>query len=155
MRNLLFIVIAVLLLAAAGCSESSSSVDPVVWATDNEDVCEAVLRHQFQDKSGWAGRRVGAYYILVEREEPTEDFLARFSGVTPPVRNGVDFDPSVGVLVRVDLLEWDEKDKDTVVAYGSYDTGAQGTVRLRYRATREGGQWTVTTEEQDADVNTR
>ncbi|UCD74926.1 MAG: hypothetical protein JSV91_14205 [Phycisphaerales bacterium] len=147
MRHLQFIVTALLLMLAVGCSEGPP-VDPVARASDNEDVCEAVLRHQFADNAAWAGRQMQAYFILVNREEPTEDFLARFAGNSPPVRNGLDFTAGAGILFRVDQLEWSE-DNSYVEVYGSYDAGPQSKAKCRYKATRQNGEWAVTTEQKE------
>jgi hypothetical protein len=62
------------------------------YATDGDDVCEAVFRYQFTNNAahGWAAaeHRITVFFLSVGEKggDPSDALMKRFAGHQPPVR---------------------------------------------------------------------
>jgi hypothetical protein len=128
---------------AVCCSPAASSqAAPISKADEEADVMEAVFRYQFQHNASAIQRNAPAYFLLVEGEDPSEAFLARFRDHIPPVVKGSLFKEGEGLKLMVGKVRWTSP--DTVEVGGGYYEGGLSSSGNIYYLKRDGGKWTVT-----------
>jgi hypothetical protein len=133
---------------------------------------EAVFRHLFERGVSADQWKPPAYFLTVDGKDPSDVFLARFSGHTPPVGPGSRFVPvDEGIRKRVigrprvsvktkerakprvefphrrgvhfRIEEVRRVDENTFEMTGHCHMGNLATSRCQYRATWEAGKWKV------------
>ena len=55
------------------------------------DLFEAFFRYKFDHNSSGSQQNAEAYFLEIEGEDPSPEFLARFKGHSPPVKRGSEF----------------------------------------------------------------
>ncbi len=125
--------------------------------TQEEDIREAVFRHQFDHNASGQQKSAHAYCLAVgdKDADPSEDFLKRFAHHKPPVRkasacritaSGEVIDNHTGkrgLLFRVENIRWIS---DTEVAVdGGYSEGNVSSSDNTYTVRKQNGRWEVTT----------
>jgi hypothetical protein len=93
-------------------------------------IYEAVFRHQFIH-SGQGLDSLQAFCLVVQDQNPPDEFLARFASHRPPVRRGSDYGPDAGIQFAVGRIEWLDAGKVKVYA-GSYCSSWQATRGLSF-----------------------
>jgi hypothetical protein len=108
---------------------------------DALDAAEAVFRYMFERNSSSMKRNAAAYFLTIKNQDPSPEFLARFSENKPPVQAGSKFAKGSGLRFLVLSVEW--KDDDTAeVTAGYYEGNLSGSQGV-YRVIRKAGKWTV------------
>jgi len=112
------------------------------------NVFEALFRHQFANNSSGSQQNALAYYLQIDGEDPTAEFLKRFRKHSPPVRKGSDFRQDCGgLLFRIDSWEWTG---DTAVELtGGYYEANLSASGNRYKLVKRNGKWTVERDEME------
>ena len=110
------------------------------------DVAEAVFRYQFGRGSQWPRERIAAYYLLLFRKDPNDDFLARFQTLPPsaPIRKGSEFKIGKGVQYDVATIK-EIRDNLMEVDGGGYFAELDG-YRATYLVEKKIEGWTVATQ---------
>lgn len=75
----------------AGNEEKTQAGQSRTEAQEKLDICEAVFRYQFEHNASGAQQKAKAYFLKIHNKDPSDEFLARFKGHTPPVKKGSDF----------------------------------------------------------------
>jgi len=150
-----------LAVAVAGCS----SPPPGPRSAHREDICEAVFRHELEGHLGVA--EVEVYFLTIEGQDPSADFLARFADLPRPVRPGswatrrgmseamsrrrvawrgmIDKETGMqGRILHIDSLEWASDDE--VLIEGGYYENPLSAAGTTYEVEWKGGRWIVTGE---------
>lgn len=108
------------------------------------DICEAVLRYQF-DNNASAAQRQGAegFYIVIHGHEELGAFLDRFKDETVSVREGrwVWRNVPGRIFFRVDSLAFDSSSRAR--AEGGYYEGPLSASGCTYYLRRVSGRWVV------------
>ena len=72
-----------ILIALSGCGVLA----PSSRSADEEDICEAVFRYQFEDEGSAGPDKTNVYFIEIEGgNDPSPALLKRFAGHKPPVK---------------------------------------------------------------------
>lgn len=139
----------------AGCSRSpgpdsapssSRPVQPQSSTTtarsgDDQEVYEAVFRWQFQHNSSGAQQDATAFFLSINKADPSAEFLQRFADHQPPVEPGSRFKKGAGLLFRIDGIEWiDEHNAEVSGGYYEAELSASGNT---YRVIRKEDKWVV------------
>jgi hypothetical protein len=112
---------------------------------ENLDICEAVFRYQFKHNASFAQQNADAYFIMIFKQDPSDTFLARFAGNTPPVRKGSDFVIGKGLVFSIGSIN--RIDENTAQVYGGiYEAGLSSSGNL-YTVVRKSGKWLVAKDE--------
>jgi len=105
------------------------------------DIFEAVYRHQFLNNASAAQQGAQAYFLFITGEDLPPDFMERFSGHMPPVKNGSQFTVGEGLRFRID--GWRRISPDKFEVGGGYYEGNLSASGNRYIVVRESGAWVV------------
>jgi hypothetical protein len=161
MRRRTYIVAAVLLLVVAVLlavwlypNRNRSSIarsEPPAIMQDREsqipEIYEAVFRHLFQHNVSGAQQNAKGYFLTINGDDPTLEFLKRFEKHKPPVAAGSTFKVLEGGLkFRIDSLKW--IDDDTAELQGGYYEGNLSASTNLYRVARKDGRWIVVEDQQ-------
>jgi hypothetical protein len=112
---------------------------------ENLDICEAVFRYQFKHNASFAQQNADAYFIMIFKQDPSDKFLARFTGNTPPVRKGSAFAIGRGLIFSIGSIN--RIDENTAQVYGGiYEAGLSSSGNL-YTVVRKSGKWVVAKDE--------
>ncbi len=156
MKKLLLLAI-VVLAAFAGCrvQEQVQPAVPSAPAPKSDlprheepeflDICESVFRHQFEHNASGAQQDAAAYFLTIFDRDPSEEFLSRFAGHSPPVRKGSEFAVGKGLKFRVDSIERMGPDKAQVS--GGYYEASESSSGNVYTVVRRKGKWVVEKDE--------
>lgn len=128
----------------ANAPDKSPSVltEPVDRETEILQVFETLFRHQFQRNASAVQQNAKGYFLTIDQQDPTPEFLTRFAGHVPPVRKGSEFAvEQEGVLFRVGAVKW--IDDSTVEVHGGYYEGELSSSKNVYRLVRKDGKWVV------------
>jgi hypothetical protein len=161
--NLLIVVVIAVTVWMMGCerspekpAESIPSVSPTGNVTDHQDgestvsgaradelhdVFEVVFRYQFENNASGLQQDAPAYFLSINKEDPDEAFLNRFSGNKPPVRKGSEF--AVGDGVKFYIRSWKWASIDLVEIAGGYYEGGVSASGNRFIVVRKEGRWFV------------
>ncbi len=120
-----------------------------------DDICEVVFRWQFANNgSGLQEMAKGHYLSVGETTDPSDEFMRRFRGHTPPVKRVSECELTVfgsvvkdrttgerGLIFRVTDIVW-RSDTEVEVTGGYYEASMSGST-IHWRVAREGDQWKV------------
>lgn len=70
-------------------------------------VSEAFFRHIFKNNQSGKQQNAKAYFLEIEKKDPSRKLLAEFKNHSPPVKKGSEFKRiSGGILFRIDSYKW-------------------------------------------------
>lgn len=164
-----------LLGAAAGCQRGPAEPTPGAAPTNDaarpvpkplisrsaheDDVLEAVFRHQFGDDASGLRWRARAFFLSVYEKDPSNNLMDRFEGHEPPLKRVSECEISAiaagssaihvvdsntgepGLICRVKRIRW-VSDTEAEVE-GGYYAGGRAASGYLYRVVREGEEWVV------------
>jgi hypothetical protein len=125
----------------------------------DDDVLEAVFRHQFGHDASGLQWRARVFFLSVYDRDPSNNLMDRFEGHEPPVKRVSECEISgkapgssaihvvdsktgePGLICRVERIRW-VSDTEAEVTGGYYAGGKAGSGYL-YRVVREGEEWVV------------
>ena len=114
------------------------------------DLFEAFFRYKFENNYSGQKQNADAYFLEIEGQDPSPEFLARFEGHSPPVKKGSEFVASSefvegnGILFRIDSYKrrgWIHK--NSVVISGGYSEADLSASWGSYLWVRKDGEWTL------------
>jgi len=118
------------------------------------DIQEAVLRYLFEHEAQQQKPYTKVLFILSEKKDPDDRFIARFKGHTPPVKKGSESiiagdiggvrdkkTGEFGMLYRVGAIKWINESE--VVVDGSYYVAYLFAAGCSYRVVHDGDKWIV------------
>lgn len=85
----------------AGFRSRSKKVKTIKLKKEAANACEAAFRYLFRNNKTHAQDKAGAYFLVIDKKDPADDFLGRFSGHTPPVKKGSEFAVGKGLEFRL------------------------------------------------------
>jgi hypothetical protein len=169
------LVFLLVLAAGAGCqrrpaeptptgAQTSDAVRPVPKplisrSAYEDDVLEAVFRHQFGHDASGLQWRARVFFLSVYDRDPSNNLMDRFERHEPPVKRVSECEISAkargtsaiwvvdsntgepGLIYRVERITW-VSDAEAEVTGGYYAGGRAGSGNL-YRVVREGEEWVV------------
>ena len=112
---------------------------------DNLDICEAVFRYLFKHNASKVQQKAKSYFITIFKQDPSDEFLARFTGNNPPVRKGSDFAIGEGLVFSIGSIIRIGEDTAQVCG-GYYETGLSSSGNI-YTVVRKNGLWVVENDE--------
>jgi hypothetical protein len=112
---------------------------------ENLDICEAVFRYQFKHNASMVQQNAKAYFIRVFKQDPSDEFLARFTGNIPPVKKGSEFAIGQGLVFCIRSI--DRIDENTVQVSGGYYEAELSSSDSVYTVVRRNGRWVVENDE--------
>jgi hypothetical protein len=132
----------IIFLSSCG-NEQAKILDP-----ETLDLFETFFRYKFDNNYSGAQKNADAYFLEIQGEDPSPEFLARFKGHSPPVKKGSDFvlaDGIVegnGLLFRIDSYRWIGRfNKNSVEIRGGYDEGNLSASWASYIWVIKNGKW--------------
>jgi hypothetical protein len=125
-----------------GIKKDFRDLKPARWnEPKSADLCEAVFRYLFEHNESGA-KKASAYFLSIEGQDPSAEFLERFKGHRPAVRSGLEFKQDAGGLkFWIESLKW--IDDNTVEVRGGYYFGRLNAASHLYRVVRKAGKWMV------------
>ena len=150
MRHVLIAVTVVL--AVCGCS---SSPHVSTQLSEEDQIREAVFRHQFEYNASGLGKAANVYFLSVEGyNDPSPLLLKQFDGHLPPVKPAsasgsepgtaqvLDRDSGLpGLIFWIEEIRWVSDDK--VEVEGGYEEASESGSRNVYHLRKDGGCWEV------------
>jgi hypothetical protein len=133
--------------------------------SQEDDIREAVFRHQFEHNASGQQKSAHDYFLAIgeKNADPSDEFMKRFAHNKPPVRkaSACRGDSSGwivnkrtgkhGLLFRVASITWIS---DTEVkVWGGYDEANLSSSGNTYTVNKENGQWKVTNDHIDVISN--
>jgi hypothetical protein len=124
-----------------------------------DDVLEAVFRHQFGHDASGLQWRAKVFFLSVYDKDPSNNLMDRFEGHEPPVKRVSECEISAktaggsdihvvdrdtgepGLICRVERITW-VSDTEAEVE-GGYYAGGRAASGYLYRVVREGEEWVV------------
>lgn len=106
------------------------------------DIAETTFRYQFKNNASGQKEEASAYFLSLFGKDPTPEFLKRFAGHKPPVRNGSEFGIGKGLKFSVMGIKWVTQDK-VEVSGGYYEAGLSSSENT-YVLEKKNDMWTVT-----------
>ena len=64
------------------------------------DLFETFFRYKFENNASAQKQDAEAYFLEIEGENPSPEFLARFKGHSPPVKKGSEFVMGGGIVIE-------------------------------------------------------
>ncbi len=112
--------------------------------TDAEalDIAEVTFRYQFEHNASGAQQKAQAYFLSVFNKDPSPEYLKRFEGNKPPVKNGSEFKIGNGLAFRVGAIKRVSETK-VEVSGGYYEAGLSSSGNT-YFVEKKDGKWVVT-----------
>lgn len=146
------IMLPLLLMFTSGCLTFAADTDRL---SQEEDIREAVFRHQFDHNASGQQKRAAMYCLSVGQNgiDPSDEFMKRFANHKPPIRkrSECDADPvrgviekrtgNLGLIFRAQGITW-ISDKEVEVAGGYYEGGLSASGNT-YTVTKQHGKWIV------------
>ena len=125
------------------------------------DLFEMFFRYKFENNASAQKQEAEAYFLEIEGEDPSPEFLARFKGHSPPVKkgsefvmggivvegaapteeNGLLFREGNGLLFRIDSYRWVGVFGNCVKISGGYSEGELSASWGAYIWIRRKGKW--------------
>ena len=153
MKSSLLLVISLALIAGlGGCASDVKPADNS--CSDQNDIMEAVFRHQFANNASGIQDRAQVFFLsLAEDADPDPGFMARFASNTVPVKpvsqsrlrpNGQVEDASTGdtgLIFRIDRIRM-KSEREAQVHGGYYEANVSASGNV-YALECENGQWKV------------
>lgn len=106
-----------------------------------DDVFEALFRHQFKHNASAMQQNAPAYFLSIKDKDPSPEFLKRFAGHKPPVKNGTEFEIGKGLKFRIESWKW-KSDDELELTGGYYEAGLSASGN-RFTMVRKNGKWIV------------
>jgi hypothetical protein len=126
---------------------------PIAITNEDADIYEAVFRHQFGRNASAVQQSAGSYLIQIQDADPTDAFLLRFSGSTPPVKRvsegqraqdtGI-YDRKThkpSLIFNLGAIRW--HGKNSLEVDGGYYEGNMSSSCNTYRLKRQGTKWKI------------
>ena len=132
---------------------SCNSRQAETFDTETLDLFEAFFRYKFDNNYSGAQQDAQAYFLTIEGEDPSPEFLARFKEHSPPVKMGSEFVmggslvegkgmvDGNGLLFRIDSYKWIGSSKNRAEIVGGYDEGNLSWSGASYIWMRKKGKW--------------
>ena len=118
------------------------------------DLLETFFRYKFENNASAQKQDAEAYFLEIEGEDPSPEFLARFTGHSPPVKKGSEFvmggsividgeapTEGNGLLFRIDSYKWIGLFGNCVKISGGYSEGNLSASWASYIWIRRKGKW--------------
>ncbi|MDD9975999.1 MAG: hypothetical protein OXU27_18460 [Candidatus Poribacteria bacterium] len=118
------------------------------------DLFEMFFRYKFENNASAQKQEAEAYFLEIEGEDPSPEFLARFKGHSPPVKKGSEFvmESSFviegeapiegnGLLFRIDSYRWVGLFGNCVKISGGYSEGELSMSWASYIWIKRKGKW--------------
>ena len=118
------------------------------------DIFEVFFRYKFENNASAQQQDAEAYFLEIDGEDPSPEFLARFKGHSPPVKKGSEFvmGGSIviegeapmegnGLLFRIDSYQWIGLFGNCVKISGGYSEGDLSASWASYIWIRRKGKW--------------
>ena len=118
------------------------------------DLFEVFFRYKFENNSSGQQQDAQAYFLEIEGEDPSPEFLARFKRHSPPVKKGSEFvmESSFviegeapiegnGLLFRIDSYRWISLFRNCVKISGGYSEDVLSASWASYIWIRRNGKW--------------
>ena len=108
---------------------------------------EVFFRYKFDTNGSAQKQDAEAYFLEIEGEDPSPEFLARFKGHSPPVKKGSEFVAAStfvegnGVLFRIDSHQWIGLLRNCVKISGGYSEADLSASWGSYIWVRRKGKW--------------
>ena len=140
--------LAVIILSSCGDLQDETP-DPEIL-----DLFEVFFRYKFENNASAQKQDAEAYFLEIEGEDPSPEFLARFKGHSPPVKKGSEFvmGGSIviegeapmegnGLLFRIDSYQWIGPFGNCVKISGGYSEGNLSASWASYIWIRRKRKW--------------
>ena len=118
------------------------------------DLFEVFFRYKFENNASAQKQDAEAYFLEIEGEDPSPEFLARFKGHSPPVKKGSEFvmggsiviegeapTEGNGLLFRIDSYRRVGLFRNCVKISGGYSEGDLSASWAAYIWIRRKGKW--------------
>ena len=118
------------------------------------DLFEVFFRYKFENNASAQKQEAEAYFLEIEGEDPSPEFLARFKGHSPPVKRGSEFVMGSGIVIegetpiegngllfRIDTYKWIGLFGNCVKISGGYSEGELSASWASYIWIRRKGKW--------------
>ncbi len=148
MRVLTVFCLAIIILSSCGDLQDEIP-DPEIL-----DLFEVFFRYKFENNASAQKQDAEAYFLEIEGEDPSPEFLARFKGHSPPVKKGSEFvmggsiviegetpTEGNGLLFRIDSYQWVGLFGNCVKISGGYSEGNLSASWASYIWIRRKGKW--------------
>ncbi len=134
-------VLTVYFLAILAFSSCAKWEGEPLYQDDTLDLFETFFRYKFENNPSGAKKNAAAYFLQIEKKDPSPKFLARFKGHTPPIKKGSEFVMGKGLLFRIDGYK--QVDKNSVEIRGGYSEGNLSASWASYTWVRKNGKWVL------------
>ena len=140
----------------------ASFASEAVRAAEEDSIREAVFRHQFQYNASGQRQHANAYCLSIrsadKNTDPSDEFMKRFYGQTPPVRKGSECHWTQAHVVEnrtgkpalifsISKITW-VSDTEVIVDGGYAEAGLSSSGNT-YTVKKRDGKWTVTEDRMD------
>ena len=117
------------------------------------DLFEAFFRYKFDNNYSGAQQNAETYFLQIDGEDPTPEFLARFEGHSPPVKKGSEFvmggsivegggvAEGNGLLFYIRSYKWIGSSKNRAEIVGGYSEGNVSWSGASYTWVKKEGKW--------------
>ena len=117
------------------------------------DLFETFFRYKFENNHSAQQQNAESYFLEIEGEDPSPEFLTRFKGHSPPVKKGSEFvmggivmgreapTEGNGLLFRIDSYRWVGLFRNCVKISGGYSEGDLSASWASYIWIRRKGKW--------------
>jgi hypothetical protein len=106
------------------------------------DIAEATFRYQIQYNASGGQQKTKAYFLSLFKKNPSPEFLKRFEGHKPPIKNGSEFEIGKGLKYHVYSMRRLEDTK--VEVYGGYYVKGLCALGNTFVVENKGDKWIVT-----------
>ena len=135
-------------------NNSSITIQMVGSKTEQEDdIREAVFRHQFGHNASAIRKKAKAYYLalgsVLNKRDPSSEFMQRFKGHKPSVERASLVEERYGRItgIRGGLIFYIEEirwiNENEVEVSGGYYEGTLSSSGNKYQVVRKNGKWAV------------
>ena len=148
MRVLAVCCLAITILSSCGDLQDEVP-DPEIF-----DLFEVFFRYKFENNSSGQQQDAEAYFLEIEGENPSPEFLERFKGHSPSVKKGSEFvmGGSIviegetpmegnGLLFRIDSYRWIGLFRNCVKISGGYSEDVLSASWASYIWIKRNGKW--------------
>ncbi len=132
-------LITIVVLSSCGKLEGEPQGEPL-YKDDTLDLFEAFFRYKFENNHSGAQQNADAYFLQIEKKDPSPKFLGRFKKHSPPVKKGSEFVMGKGLLFRIDSYK--QVGRNSVEIRGGYYEGNLSASWATYIGLKEKGKWT-------------
>jgi hypothetical protein len=132
-------------------NNSSITTQIVGSKTEQEDdIREAVFRHQFAHNASAIKQKAKAYYLalgsLINKRDPSSEFMQRFKGHKPSVERASLAEERYGrirdgLIFYIVEIRWINENE--VEVSGGYHEGNMSSSGNKYQVVRKNGKWVV------------